>query len=83
MGSGVTRRQLGSSTGGREANAGKEPARSPLDAGARQADVGTWPDWLSEPTPRCLAMQSRLSPRGLPESFSPHKAVPEVGRSCL
>lgn len=63
MGSGVTQRQLGPSSGGREASAGWGPTRSTLDAGAGQADMGTRAQWLSEATPRCLAMQSRLSPQ--------------------
>lgn len=50
--------------GGRDASTGREPTRSLLDAGARRrADMGTRADGLSKPTPRCLAMQSRLSPQ--------------------
>lgn len=52
--------------GGRDSSTGREPTRSLLDAGARLGsgvDMGTRTDWLSEPTPRCLAMQSRLSPQ--------------------
>lgn len=51
--------------GDRDESIGREPTGSLLDAGARRrrADMGTRTDGLSKPTPRCLAMQSRLSPQ--------------------